>query len=137
MKLTALTPLLFAFTTYTSANPIALADASPNPAAEAVENLEAQADNWCWLNSDALKNDPQGCDTTPFSGSRKRGVTGGDRFGVRCTARGRSVNGYNKWDYVPGWGCWIWAGWTQIGCELVDMFWNYETGGLYRVFVRC
>ena len=92
---------------------------SSNPSAEVVSDLLPRADNWCWLNSDALKNDPQGCDTTPFSGNRKRGVTGGDRFGVRCTARGKAFgsNGYNKWDYVPGWGCWIWAGWTQEGCE--------------------
>ncbi|KAF2821096.1 hypothetical protein CC86DRAFT_245614, partial [Ophiobolus disseminans] len=76
-------------------------------------------DNNCYLNSDALKNDPQGCDSTPFSGSRKKDVTGASRFGVSCTAKGKSfrVSGYTKWDYVPGWNCWIWAGWTQEGCE--------------------
>lgn len=89
---------------------------SPNPDAAIIDSL-APRDKVCYLNSDALKNDPQGCDTTPFSGSRKRGVTGGDRFGVSCTARGKSFRGYTKWDYVPGWGCWIWAGWTQENCE--------------------
>ncbi|OAK95531.1 hypothetical protein IQ06DRAFT_60546 [Phaeosphaeriaceae sp. SRC1lsM3a] len=74
-------------------------------------------DNNCYLNSDALINDPQGCDSTPFSVSRLKDVTGASRFGVRCTARGRSFRGYTKWDYVPGWNCWIWAGWTQEGCE--------------------
>ena len=107
--------ILFLLPLVATASPLS----SRNPTAEVVSDLLPRADNWCWLNSDALKNDPQGCDTTPFSGTRKRGVTGGDRFGVRCTARGKAFgsNGYKKWDYVPGWGCWIWAGWTQEGCE--------------------
>ncbi|KAI4639096.1 hypothetical protein J4E93_009586 [Alternaria ventricosa] len=52
---------------------------SPDPAAEAVADLLPRA-TVCYLNSDALKNDPQGCDTSPTSGVRRRGVTGGDRF---------------------------------------------------------
>ncbi|KAH6653663.1 hypothetical protein BKA67DRAFT_692732 [Truncatella angustata] len=60
----------------------------------------------------------QGCDTTSTSGKRKRTVTGGDRFSVSCyTDNGASVNGNKRWDYVPGWGCWISAKWTQLGCE--------------------
>jgi hypothetical protein len=77
-----------------------------------------RADNWCWLNSDALKSDPHGCYITPFSDTSRRGVTGSDRFNVHCTALGREgYSGYDKWDWVPGWECWIWAGWTQEGCE--------------------
>jgi hypothetical protein len=90
---------------------------SPNPSTEAITNLLPRADARCYLNSDAIRTQPQGCDTSPTSGVRVRGVTGGDRFGVRCTASGRSINGNNKWDWVPGWGCYIWSGWTQIGCE--------------------
>lgn len=89
---------------------------APEPAAEAVSNLLPRA-NPCYLNSDALKNDPQGCDYNPTDGVRKRGVTGGDRFSVSCTRTGKRINNNAKWDYVPAWGCWIWSGWTQIGCE--------------------
>ena len=39
-----------------------------NPSAEAIENLLPRADNWCWLNADALVHQPQGCDSTPFDG---------------------------------------------------------------------
>ena len=90
---------------------------SPDPAAEAVADLLPRA-TVCYLNSDALKNDPQGCDTSPTSGVRHRGVTGGDRFSVSCTKRGRCVTSANcVWDYVPAWNCYIWAGWTQQNCE--------------------
>jgi len=90
---------------------------SPNPSEESIANLALRADTVCYLNSDALKNDPQGCDTSPTSGTRRRGVTGGDRFGVRCTKTGKCINGNCKWDYVPGWNCYIWSGWTQQNCE--------------------
>ncbi|EMD91924.1 hypothetical protein COCC4DRAFT_144783 [Bipolaris maydis ATCC 48331] len=105
--------ILFFLPLVATASPLS----SPNPDAEAVAELLPRADATCYLHSEALPS--QGCDTTPFSGSRKRTVTGGDRFGVRCTARGKpwGSQGYTKWDWVPGWGCWIWAGWTQIGCE--------------------
>ncbi|KAI4935582.1 uncharacterized protein J4E92_002873 [Alternaria infectoria] len=61
---------------------------SPDPAAEAVADLLPRA-TVCYLNSDALKNDPQGCDTSPTSGVRHRGVTGGDRFSVVHSALAR------------------------------------------------
>lgn len=90
-----------------------------NPSAEAIENLLPRADNWCWLNADALVHQPQGCDSTPFDGHRIKDVRGNENFGVRCTARGKAwgSNGITTWDWVPGWGCWIWSGWTQGTCE--------------------
>jgi hypothetical protein len=109
MKLTAFIALL---PLVVIATPIT----SPDPAVEAVSNLLPRA-NRCYLNSDALRNDPQGCDTSPTSGVRVRGVTGGDRFTVSCTRNGRNIGGNRKWDYVPAWGCWIWSGWTQQDCE--------------------
>lgn len=117
MKFSSIALLVFPIAA--SANPIVAPDSSVNPSSnEAVHKLMARANN-CYLNSDALKNDPQGCDTTPVSGKRKRGVTGGDRFKVSCTAKGSKFGsrGYDKWDYVPAWSCWIWAGWTQEDCE--------------------
>lgn len=27
------------------------------------------------------------------------------------------ISGNEKWDYIPGWDCWISAHWTGVGCE--------------------
>jgi hypothetical protein len=32
------------------------------------------------------------------------------------------ANGYKRWDYIPGWGCWVSAKWTNDGCESKFVF---------------
>jgi hypothetical protein len=46
-------------------------------------------------------------------------------FGVSCyVTDGQPVgaNGYKRWDYIPGWGCWVSAKWTNDGCESKFVF---------------
>lgn len=98
-------------------------------------------DNNCYLNSDALVNDPQGCDTTPFSVSRVRGVTGASRFGVRCTARGRSFRVRLFFSCRSGLNTSVWGngcanlrlGLHKVGLrprlELLDLGWM-DAGGM-------
>jgi hypothetical protein len=81
MQFTLQTLLLFPLLVSTTP----LTSPKPNLATDAL----LPRDNRCYLNSDALINDPQGCDYNPFSGERKFAVTGAHRFGVSCTAYGR------------------------------------------------
>ncbi|KAL3421208.1 hypothetical protein PVAG01_07653 [Phlyctema vagabunda] len=95
------------------AAPEAVPDASPNPLAEVSNTLEARADKWCNLGTSTA----QGCDYDRWGSSRKRTVNVNERFGVRCWSNGQNVNGNYKWDYIPGWDCWISARWTNTNCE--------------------
>ncbi|KAF2195080.1 hypothetical protein K469DRAFT_545250 [Zopfia rhizophila CBS 207.26] len=108
MKLLNIALVLFPFATLSS--PIS----SPNPLAEAASTLEAR-DKYCNLHPDVTG--PQGCDEDRWNGKRVRTVNLGERFGVRCWSTGKNINGNTKWDYVPGWNCWISARWTNSGCE--------------------
>lgn len=106
MKVLTLTALLFPFTILS--NPITLPETSPNP----VNVLEAR-DNRCTQ----VSGSPQGCDWDPWRSSRRTTVPAGWSFDVSCVTTGQAVNGYTTWDWVPDWGCWIWAGWTNAACE--------------------
>lgn len=41
------------------------------------------------------------------------------RFGVNCWTRGEAVGpqGNTRWDWIPGWGCYVSARWTNRNCE--------------------
>lgn len=100
---------------------------SPNPAAEAVAELEARADKWCTLG--ATVDYDVHCRAGAGSGyDHKRWIIAadpgllGDRFGVRCKAYGEVINGNRVWDYIPGWNCWVSAHYTQSGCESKSPF---------------
>ena len=42
----------------------------------------------------------------------------GPRFGVKCYKIGETVaGGKNRWDYIPGWGCYVSQKWTNKNCE--------------------
>ena len=42
----------------------------------------------------------------------------GPRFGVKCYKTGETVaGGKNRWDYIPGWGCYVSQKWTNKNCE--------------------
>jgi len=89
------------------ANPIT----SPN---ESV--LEARADKWCTLHSSV--NYDVNCRKGAGTGyAIVRKIHPSDRFGVRCKANGESVEGNKVWDWIPGWGCWVSAHYTNDGCE--------------------
>jgi hypothetical protein len=90
--------------------------ASPNPAAVATAGLIAKRDNVCHI----ITADNQGCDWDPYHGERKYEINPGMTFGVSCfITDGKPVgrDGYRRWDYVPGWGCWVSAKWTDTECE--------------------
>ncbi|KAF2477751.1 uncharacterized protein BDR25DRAFT_308626 [Lindgomyces ingoldianus] len=107
MKLTT-TALLFL--------PLALSSpiTSPNPLAEAYSALQVR-DKYC--NFHPTVSSAQGCDEDRWNQKRKRTVQVGERFGVRCWSEGKCISGNCKWDYIPGWDCWISAHWTNDGCE--------------------
>ena len=103
---------------------LALPGTSPNGASPAAFDTNAAAARTCYLHNEALDQDV-GCDQDPNTARRVRRVRGGDRPVVTCIATGRKVTWKfasgtttsDRWDYVDSWGCWIWAGFTQIGCE--------------------
>ncbi|KAF8993776.1 hypothetical protein BDQ17DRAFT_1367886 [Cyathus striatus] len=77
--------------------------------------LEERADKWCtlWGSSDNV-NCRSGTST---SYNVVRIIHNGERFGVRCTRRGQTISGNDVWDYIPGWGCYVSAHYTNDGCE--------------------
>ncbi|KAF2005783.1 hypothetical protein P154DRAFT_381873, partial [Amniculicola lignicola CBS 123094] len=89
-------------------------ETSPNPPTHSL-TLLSRADKWCNFHPSVSQS--QGCDYDRWNGNRKYTVGVGERFGVSCWSVGKVVSGNNKWDYIPGWGCWISAHWTNNGCE--------------------
>jgi len=112
-------------------NPVAIADAEPNPVEEVTSattaiwagpdptadvSLLAKRDNVCHITTSGS----QGCDWDPYNGKRRTTIEPGMTFGVHCyITNGSPVgsSGYQRWDYIPGWGCWVSAKWTNSGCE--------------------
>jgi len=103
MKLS--TPISLLLPTLISATPLT----TTNPTIAALQ----LRDKTCQLRNPGL----QGCDSSPYSGRRVTDVKPTDRFDISCTAKGTDVEGRATWDYVPGWKCWIWSGWTDDHCE--------------------
>jgi len=103
---------------------LALPGTSPDGATPAVLDTNAAAARTCYLRSEALDQNV-GCDQDPYTARRVRRVTGGDRPVVTCVTKGRKVSWNfssgtetsDKWDFVESWGCYIWSGFTQYGCE--------------------
>ncbi|EPE27576.1 hypothetical protein GLAREA_04367 [Glarea lozoyensis ATCC 20868] len=100
------------------ASAMALASAepetSPNPSQES--HLLVARDNVCHI----ITAGSQGCDWDPYNGKRRTLIKPGMTFGVSCyVTDGKPVgtDKYKRWDYVPGWGCWVSAKWTNSGCE--------------------
>jgi hypothetical protein len=102
-------PTLVLLTTslLTTATPIT----SPNPA-----DLSTRADKWCRLKSTV--NSDVRCRKGAGTGyDLVRWIHPSDRFGVGCKANGEIIEGNRVWDYIPGWGCWVTAHYTNDGCE--------------------
>ncbi|KAG9032988.1 hypothetical protein FS837_002581 [Tulasnella sp. UAMH 9824] len=87
--------------------------ASPTP--DPLGALESR-DKYCNLHDDVT---PPGhcrsCAST--SCSIVRDIKGSDRFGVNCWVNGQRVNNNPRWDWVPGWGCYVSASITNPSCE--------------------
>jgi hypothetical protein len=100
--------LIFSFLpAFIQANPIAEPNAS---------ELERRQDKWCTLGSPAARL--IGC----YSGEATwhpwvRDIAAGERFGVRCVKTGEKVSEDARWDYIPGWNCYVPAYFTSWGCE--------------------
>lgn len=94
-----------------AANPVPDAQPEAAPIAEPMTESDSglsKRDNWCTLY-------PTVSSAPCYYGPGTNGVrttikpTSG-RFGVRCL-----VN--NKWDHIPGWGCYVDRKYTNTGCE--------------------
>lgn len=88
-----------------------------NPIAEAKPaNLESRADKWCTLFSGSdFVNCRAGTSTNT---DVVRVIRAGERFGVRCKyPNAQPIFGNKVWDYIPGWGCYVSAHYTNNGCE--------------------
>lgn len=94
-----------------AANPVpdALPEAVPiaEPMTESDSGL-SKRDNWCTLYP-TVSSAP--CYYGPGTNGVRTTITPtSGRFGVRCL-----VN--NKWDHIPGWGCYVDRKYTNTGCE--------------------
>lgn len=85
----------------------------------ALEALEARADKWCTTNTDIDVRCRKGAGT---GYDHVRWIKPTDRFGVRCKANGEKIGETKVWDYIPGWGCWVTAYYTNSGCESMIPF---------------
>jgi hypothetical protein len=108
MKATTVLAILFPFyvTVLAIPKPDPVAVPGPTPVLSA-------RDKYCTN----VSGGAQGCDSDPWNQQRLVTVNNGDTFGVSCTTDARVVNGQTTWDYVPGWGCYISAAWTDANCE--------------------
>lgn len=101
------------------ANPIT----SPNPAP-----LEVR-DKYCTLGATVdfdvhcRKGAGSGYDHVRWIRAADPGLPEPKPFGVKCKAYGEVINGNRVWDWIPGWGCWVTAHYTNSGCEsrLLDL----------------
>ncbi|KAG6358817.1 hypothetical protein INS49_012336 [Diaporthe citri] len=87
-----------------AANPVPDAQPEAAPIAEPMTESDSglsKRDNWCTLYPTGSGTNGVRTTITPTSG----------RFGVRCL-----VN--NKWDHIPGWGCYVDRKYTNTGCEI-------------------
>ena len=114
-----------------AANPVPEAEPEPAPIAEPMTEGSSgelsKRDNWCTLYP-TVSSAP--CYYGPGTNGVRTTITPtSGRFGVRCL-----VN--NKWDHIPGWGCYVDRKYTNTGCEsafpssqfldtsfLFDIFW--------------
>ncbi|KAK4164668.1 hypothetical protein QBC43DRAFT_288571 [Cladorrhinum sp. PSN259] len=95
---------------------ITWAAATPNPSVNALDALSKRADKWCRLHDSV---DPPGhCRTCASTNCRSiKDIKKSDRFGVRCYMMGDRANNNARWDWVPGWGCYVSASITDPNCE--------------------
>ncbi|KAI9759764.1 MAG: hypothetical protein M1840_003092 [Geoglossum simile] len=94
--------------------PIASSEASPNiPIGIQADIPIDTLDTWCTLNTSVL--DP-GCYYDPWHLERRQSVPK-VRFGVNCYVEALNVSGFAKWDWIPGWKCWISGVYTNLNCE--------------------
>lgn len=100
----------------TMANPVAEPEPVPVAEPEPEPVLEARADKWCRLHPDV--DGYVNCRAGTNTNSRIiRQISKSERFGVRCKRNGESVSGNRVWDWIPGWGCYVSARYTNDGCE--------------------
>lgn len=94
-----------------AANPVPDAQPEPAPIAEPMAESDSglsKRDNWCTLYP-TVSSAP--CYYGPGTNGVRTTITPtSGRFGVRCL-----VN--NKWDHIPGWGCYVDRKYTNTGCE--------------------
>ncbi|KAG8168593.1 hypothetical protein KVR01_001342 [Diaporthe batatas] len=94
-----------------AANPVP--EAEPEAAPVALPMAESDSglskrDNWCTLYP-TVASAP--CYYGPGTNGVRTTITPtSGRFGVKCL-----VN--NKWDHIPGWGCYVDRKYTNTGCE--------------------
>lgn len=82
--------------------------ASPDSSADSEPGNLSKRDNWCTLYP-TVSSAP--CYYGPGTNGVRTTITPtSGRFGVRCL-----IN--NKWDYIPGWGCYVDRKYTNTGCE--------------------
>ncbi|EHL01785.1 hypothetical protein M7I_2136 [Glarea lozoyensis 74030] len=112
-------------------------ETSPNPSQES--HLLVARDNVCHI----ITAGSQGCDWDPYNGKRRTLIKPGMTFGVSCyVTDGKPVgtDKYKRWDYVPGWGCWVSAKWTNSGCEIhgqkpsASSFIQVRFSGIYFIY---
>ncbi|KAH8785013.1 hypothetical protein F5883DRAFT_707951 [Diaporthe sp. PMI_573] len=94
-----------------AANPVPEAEPEAAPIAEPMTESDSglsKRDNWCTLYP-TVSSAP--CYYGPGTNGVRTTITPtSGRFGVRCL-----VN--NKWDHIPGWGCYVDRKYTNTGCE--------------------
>lgn len=96
MKLSA---TFFLLPILASASPITSPDPTVLPRDNACKIINAEANCYSKPSSDA---------------AFIRQISSAHEFGVSCVAK-NSI-GY-KWDYIPGWGCWVAFSETRAACE--------------------
>lgn len=110
MKATFLLTII-PFVASAAANPVPDAQPEAAPIAEPMTESDSglsKRDNWCTLYP-TVSYAP--CYYGPGTNGVRTTITPtSGRFGVRCL-----VN--NKWDHIPGWGCYVDRKYTNTGCE--------------------